>query len=112
MLHIAFDLPTQLGYDPDYPTAEGELDRVGVSMCSLKDREIAFDGINVGEVAVAQVCNAPAAIRFANHLSIAEKQGVDFKDLEGWTQNDILKEYAARGRSSGYRAQTQEGERL
>lgn len=94
---IAFDLPTQLGYDPGHPMSEGEVGRVGVSMCSQRDWEIAFDGINLGEVIVGQVLNAPVLVGIANYLCLAQKQGIDLKELRGTCQNDILKEYVARG---------------
>ncbi|MFQ5826775.1 MAG: methylmalonyl-CoA mutase family protein, partial [Dehalococcoidia bacterium] len=97
VLSIAYDLPTQQGYDPDHPLAEGEVGRVGVSMCSLRDWEIALEGIDVGKVFVNQVMNAPGAVGIASHLVIAEKQGVDLPRLRGSCQNDILKEYTARG---------------
>jgi methylmalonyl-CoA mutase N-terminal domain/subunit len=94
---VAYDLPTQLGYDPDYPEAQGEVGRVGVSMVSLKDWEIAFDGIDIEGVLVSQVLNAPAAIGIALQLAYARKRGVPWTKLKGIAQNDILKEYIARG---------------
>ncbi|MEE8471956.1 MAG: methylmalonyl-CoA mutase family protein [Dehalococcoidia bacterium] len=97
VLSIAYDLPTQQGYDPDHPLSEGEVGRVGVSMCSLRDWEVALEGIDVGQVLVNQVMNAAGAVGIASHLAIAEKQGVDLAKLRGTCQNDILKEYTARG---------------
>ncbi|MBI2909511.1 MAG: methylmalonyl-CoA mutase [Chloroflexi bacterium] len=94
---IALDLPTQLGLDPDDAMAEGEVGRVGLSMTSLRDWEIALDGINVGDVMVSFVSNALAAVSVASHIAIAERQGVDLKRLRGECQNDILKEYTVRG---------------
>ena len=95
--YIAFDLPTQLGYDPDDPMAEGEVGRVGVSLASLRDWEVAFDGIDTGNVSVAMVANANAATAIASFLAIAERQGMPIGKLRGFCQNDILKEYIARG---------------
>ncbi|MDO8567847.1 MAG: methylmalonyl-CoA mutase family protein [Dehalococcoidales bacterium] len=95
--YIAYDLPCQLGLDPDNPRAEGEVGRVGVSLVSQRDWEVAFDGIDVGKIKVVQVANAHGAIGIANHLCLAKKQGVSFDKLLGVCQNDILKEYIARG---------------
>jgi len=97
VLSIAFDLPTQLGYDPDNHLAEGEVGRVGVSMCSLRDWETALDGIDLSKVLVSQVMNAAGAVGIASHIVMAEKQGVDLTKLRGTCQNDIIKEYTARG---------------
>lgn len=97
VIYIAYDLPSQLGYDPDNPRAEGEVGRIGVSMTSQRDWEIAFDGIDISKVAVAQVYNAPGIIGVANLICLAQKQGVDLKDVRGFCQIDILKEYVARG---------------
>ena len=96
-IYIAYDLPTQLGYDPDYPEAEGEVGRVGASLVSLRDWEVAFDGIDIEGVLVSQVINAPAAIGIALQLAYARKRGVPWTKLKGIAQNDILKEYIARG---------------
>jgi methylmalonyl-CoA mutase, N-terminal domain len=96
-IYVAYDLPTQLGYDPDHPQAEGEVGRVGASLVSLRDWEIAFDGIDIQEAIISQVFNAPAAIGIAMHLAFAEKRGVPWQQLKGIIQNDILKEYIARG---------------
>lgn len=96
-IFIAYDLPTQLGYDPDHYMAEGEVGRVGVSLTSLRDWETAFDGIDISKVMVSQVLNAPGAVGIASHLALAESRGIDSKVLTGSCQNDILKEYTARG---------------
>ncbi|MBI4288484.1 MAG: methylmalonyl-CoA mutase [Chloroflexi bacterium] len=97
ILSIAYDLPTQLGYDPDHPLAEGEVGRVGISMCSLRDWETALSGIDLSKVLVNQVMNAAGAVGIASHIAMAEKQGVDLARLRGTCQNDIIKEYTARG---------------
>lgn len=96
-LSVAFDLPTQLGYDSDDPIAEGEVGKVGVAIDSLADMETLFDGIPLDRVSTSMTINAPAAILLAMYISVAEKQGVPLKKLTGTLQNDILKEYAARG---------------
>ena len=96
-VYAAYDLPTQLGYDPDHPMAEGEVGRTGVSLVSLRDWEIAFDGIDLGKTMVSTVCNAPGAMAIAMNLLTAQRQGVDLKVLQGSSQNDVLKEYTARG---------------
>ena len=96
-LSIAFDLPTQIGYDSDDPMAEGEVGKVGVAIDSLEDMEVLFNGIPLDKVSVSMTINAPAAILLAFYIAIAEKQGVALDQLDGTIQNDILKEYAARG---------------
>lgn len=96
-LSIAFDLPTQIGYDSDDPVAEGEVGKVGVAIDTLKDMEILFDKIPLDKVSTSMTINAPAAILLAMYLAVAEKQGVSWKKLTGTIQNDILKEYMARG---------------
>lgn len=96
-ISIALDLPTQLGLDPDHPMAEGEVGRVGLSMTSLRDWEIALNGIDVGKVTVGIVSNALAAVALASHIAIAEQQGIELRQLRGACQNDILKEYTVRG---------------
>ncbi len=96
-LSVAFDLPTQLGLDADDPLAEGEVGKVGVSISSLKDMEILLDGIPLDKVSISMTINAPAAILLAMVIAVAKKQGVDPKKLRGTVQNDILKEYVARG---------------
>lgn len=96
-LSVAFDLPTQIGYDSDSPMAEGEVGKVGVAIDSLADMEILFDGIPLDKVSTSMTINAPASVLLAMYIAVAEKQGVDSKKLAGTIQNDILKEYAARG---------------
>lgn len=96
-LSVAFDLPTQIGYDSDHPLSEGEAGKVGVAIDSLKDMEILFSGIPLEKVSTSMTINAPAAILLAMYIAFAEKQGVLPKDLNGTIQNDILKEYVARG---------------
>lgn len=96
-LSVAFDLPTQIGYDSDHPLAQGEVGKVGVTIDSLKDMEILFDQIPLDKVSTSMTINAPAAILLAMYIAVAEKQGVASKDLRGTIQNDILKEYSARG---------------
>jgi len=94
---IAYDLPSQMGYDPDHPMAEGEAGRVGVSMVSQKDWEVAFDGIDLSKVSLHTAYNAPAVIHLANHICLAEKRGIPHEEIGGMIQNDILKEFIARG---------------
>ncbi len=96
-LSVAFDLPTQIGYDSDHPMADGEVGKVGVAIDTLADMEALFDGIPLGKVSTSMNINAPAAILLAMYLAVAEKQGVDPRSLTGTIQNDILKEYIARG---------------
>jgi methylmalonyl-CoA mutase N-terminal domain/subunit len=96
-LSVAFDLPTQIGYDSDAPLAAGEVGKVGVAIDSLADMEVLFDGIPLDRVSTSMTINAPAAILLAMYIAVAEKQGVDRKTLRGTIQNDILKEYVARG---------------
>jgi methylmalonyl-CoA mutase N-terminal domain len=96
-LSCAFDLPTQIGYDSDDPIAEGEIGKVGVAIDTLKDMEILFDQIDLGKVSTSMTINAPAAVLLAMYIAVAEKQGVAAEALKGTIQNDILKEYAARG---------------
>jgi methylmalonyl-CoA mutase N-terminal domain/subunit len=96
-LSVAFDLPTQLGYDSDDPRAAGEVGRTGVAVDSLADMEILFDGIPLGEVSTSMTINAPAALLLLLYELVAEKQSVDPGALRGTVQNDILKEYVARG---------------
>ena len=96
-LSCAFDLPTQIGYDSDDVMAEGEVGKVGVAIDSLKDMEILFDGIDLGKVSTSMTINAPASVLLAMYIAVAEKQGVPSTELKGTIQNDILKEYAARG---------------
>ena len=96
-LSVAFDLPTQMGYDADAPEAEGEVGRVGVPVSSLADMETLFDRIPLGEVSTSMTINATAPILLALYVAAAEKQGVARNAVSGTTQNDILKEYIARG---------------
>ncbi len=96
-LSVAFDLPTQMGYDSDAPEAEGEVGRVGVPVSSLADMEALFAGIPLGTVSTSMTINATAAILLALYVAAAERQGVARSDISGTTQNDILKEYVARG---------------
>jgi len=96
-LSIAFDLPTQIGYDSDDPIAEGEVGKVGVAIDTIEDMEILFDGIPLDKVSTSMTINAPAAVLLAMYVAVAEKQGVSRDKLTGTIQNDILKEYMARG---------------
>ncbi len=96
-LSVAFDLPTQIGYDADDPIAEGEVGKVGVSISSLDDMAALFDGIPLDQVSTSMTINAPAAVLLAMYIAVAKRQGVDPKKLRGTVQNDILKEYVARG---------------
>ncbi len=96
-LSVAFDLPTQIGYDSDHPLSEGEVGKVGVAIDSLKDMEILFDGIPLDKVSTSMTINAPAIVLLAMYIAVAEKQGVGKDKLRGTIQNDILKEYIARG---------------
>ncbi|TWH46556.1 methylmalonyl-CoA mutase [Sporomusa sp. KB1] len=96
-LSCAFDLPTQIGYDSDDAIAEGEVGKVGVAIDSLADMEILFSGIDLGKVSTSMTINAPASVLLAMYIAVAEKQGVALEQLKGTIQNDILKEYAARG---------------
>jgi len=96
-LSVAFDLPTQMGYDSDAPEAEGEVGRVGVPISSLADMETLVDGIPLGEVSTSMTINATAATLVALYVAAAERQGVERSKVSGTVQNDILKEYIARG---------------
>ena len=96
-LSMAFDLPTQIGYDSDDPMALGEVGRVGVAISSLADMEQVFDGIPLDKVSTSMTINATAPILLALYLAVAEKQGVPWSKVSGTVQNDILKEYIARG---------------
>jgi methylmalonyl-CoA mutase N-terminal domain/subunit len=96
-LSVAFDLPTQIGYDSDHELAEGEVGKVGVAIDSLKDIEILFDGIELKNITTSMTINATAPILLAMYIALAKKQGADLHQLSGTVQNDILKEYAARG---------------
>jgi methylmalonyl-CoA mutase N-terminal domain/subunit len=96
-LSIAFDLPTQIGYDSDHSMSVGEVGKVGVAIDSLADMEILFDGIPLDKVSTSMTINAPASVLLAMYIAVAEKQGVKPDQLNGTIQNDILKEYIARG---------------
>jgi len=96
-LSIAFDLPTQIGYDSDHSLASGEVGKVGVAIDTLADMETLFAGIPLNKVSTSMTINAPASVLLAMYIAVGEKQGVARKDLEGTIQNDILKEYIARG---------------
>ena len=96
-LSVAFDLPTQIGYDADDSMALGEVGKVGVSISSLHDMETLFDQIPLDKVSTSMTINAPAAVLLAMYIAVAKRQGVEAKQLRGTIQNDILKEYVARG---------------
>jgi len=96
-LSVAFDLPTQIGYDSDDPVAEGEVGKVGVAISSLADMELLFQEISLEKVTTSMTINAPAAILLAFYMAVAKKQGADLAKIGGTIQNDILKEYIARG---------------
>jgi len=96
-LSVAFDLPTQMGYDSDSPIAHGEVGKVGVAIDSLEDMRTLFDGIPLGTVSTSMTINAPAAVLLLMYQTVAEEQGTDTRALTGTIQNDILKEYIARG---------------
>lgn len=96
-LSVAFDLPTQIGYDSDFSLSQGEIGKVGVAIDSLADMEILFDGIPLDKVSTSMTINSPASVLLAMYIVVAEKQGVPADKLEGTIQNDILKEYIARG---------------
>ncbi len=96
-LSVAFDLPTQLGYDSDHPLAEGEVGKVGVAIDSIDDMQTLFKGIRLQDITTSMTINATAFILLAFYVAIAKQQGADLKKISGTIQNDILKEYAARG---------------
>src|SRR5438093_2829117 len=96
-LSVAFDLPTQMGYDPDDPRVVGEVGKVGVSIASVEDMERLFTGIPLADVTTSMTINATAPILLALYVAVAQKQGVPAERVGGTTQNDILKEYIARG---------------
>jgi len=96
-LSVAFDLPTQIGYDSDHALADGEVGKVGVAIDSLEDMEILFDNIELNKVSSSMTINATGFILLALYVALAKKQGADLKEITGTIQNDILKEYAARG---------------
>ena len=95
-LSVAFDLPTLMGRDPDHPLARGEVGKCGVSIASLADMEMLFDGIALQDITTSMTINSPAAMIFAMYLVVAEQQGADWSRLSGTLQNDILKEYIAQ----------------
>jgi len=96
-LSVAFDLPTQIGYDSDHDMSEGEVGKVGVAIDSIEDMETLFSGINLQDVSTSMTINATGFILLAFYVALAKKQGADLKKITGTLQNDILKEYAARG---------------
>jgi methylmalonyl-CoA mutase N-terminal domain/subunit len=96
-LSVAFDLPTQIGYDSDHPLAQGEVGKVGVAIDSLWDMERLFQGIPLDQVSTSMTINSPCAVLLAMYLAMAEKAGLPFSKLRGTVQNDILKEYSSRG---------------
>ena len=96
-LSVAFDLPTQIGMDPDHPMSLGEVGKVGVSCCSIRDMRMLFKDIPLDKVSTSMTINAPAAVMLSLYLAVAEEQGVRFDQVSGTIQNDILKEYMARG---------------
>jgi methylmalonyl-CoA mutase N-terminal domain/subunit len=96
-LSVAFDLPTQIGMDPDHPTALGEVGKVGVSVCSIRDMRTLFRDIPLDKVSTSMTINGPASVLLALYLAVAEEQGASMDKVSGTIQNDILKEYMARG---------------
>jgi methylmalonyl-CoA mutase N-terminal domain/subunit len=96
-LSIAFDLPTQVGYDSDHPLSRGEVGKVGVPIDTLRDMEVLFKDIPLDKVSTSMTINSTAPVLLAMYIALANKQGVDLKQLDGTIQNDILKEYVARG---------------
>jgi methylmalonyl-CoA mutase N-terminal domain/subunit len=95
-LSVAFDLPTLMGVDPDDPEAEGEVGKCGVSVASLEDMEILFDGIDLASITTSMTINAPAIMIWGMYLAVAEKRGIPLEQLSGTIQNDILKEFIAQ----------------
>src|ERR1043166_791711 len=96
-LSVAFDLPTQMGFDSDHPMATGEVGRVGVAISSLADMETLFEDIPLADISTSMTINSTAAILLAYYALVARRQGADLRKLSGTIQNDILKEYVARG---------------
>src|SRR5579863_2371909 len=96
-LSVAFDLPTQMGFDSDHPRARGEVGKVGVAICSLEDMQMLFEGISLAQVSTSMTINSTAAILLALYAAVARRQGASLSELSGTVQNDILKEYIARG---------------
>ncbi|HRS08765.1 MAG TPA: methylmalonyl-CoA mutase family protein, partial [Bacteroidia bacterium] len=96
-LSVAFDLPTQIGYDSDHELSEGEVGKSGVAIDSLRDMEVLFDGIQLQNITTSMTINSTAAVLLSMYIALAKKQGADLSKISGTIQNDILKEYAARG---------------
>src|SRR5947209_15431240 len=96
-LSVAFDLPTQMGFDADHPLSEGEVGKVGVSISSLEDMETLLNGLPLERVSTSMTINATASILLALYIAVAKKQGAEIRKLSGTVQNDVLKEYIARG---------------
>jgi methylmalonyl-CoA mutase, N-terminal domain len=96
-LSVAFDLPTQMGYDADHPLSEGEVGKVGVSISSLEDMETLLAGLPLERISTSMTINATASILLALYIAVAKKQGAEIRKLSGTVQNDVLKEYIARG---------------
>ena len=96
-LSVAFDLPTQMGMDSDHPLAAGEVGRVGVAICSIADMQRLFDGIRLADITTSMTINSTAAILLCFYVLVARSQRADLTKISGTTQNDILKEYIARG---------------
>ena len=96
-LSVAFDFPTQIGYDCDHPMSRGEVGKAGVSVSTLRDIEIVFDGISLDKITTSMTINAPATILLAMYIAVGQKQGLEQSKLGGTVQNDVLKEYIARG---------------
>src|SRR5689334_1657570 len=96
-LSVAFDLPTQIGYDSDDPMALGEVGKVGVAIDSVEDMERLFDGIDLEKISTSMTINATAIILLALYIAVAKRKGADLRKLSGTVQNDVLKEYIARG---------------
>src|SRR5579863_1731039 len=96
-LSVAFDLPTQMGYDADHPLSEGEVGKVGVSISSLEDMETLLNGLPLERISTSMTINATASILLSLYIAVARKQGTDIRKLSGTVQNDVLKEYIARG---------------
>jgi methylmalonyl-CoA mutase, N-terminal domain len=96
-LSVAFDLPTQIGYDSDHEMSEGEVGKAGVAIDSLRDMEILFDGIELEKITTSMTINSTASVLLAMYIALAKRQGADLSNVSGTIQNDILKEYAARG---------------
>jgi len=96
-LSVAFDLPTQMGYDSDHPLADGEVGKVGVAICSLDDMELLLQGLPLDQISTSMTINATASVLLALYIAVGRKQGVPETALNGTVQNDILKEYIARG---------------